>query len=1071
MPSGQSRNPLKNFRRKSSGNVLDLQPDSNAAPVQSSFRVLERADKVDPQSRASTFIVGRPSSSQVQGPHAKSVDNLGTTNRYGKEDRIETEGHKLIFDRGSGGTTNSLSSGYYDNSGSSARHSSSSTLPSSLDADHDPDGGELFPIKKKNSLPLNNFPVPEPPPSFAARAGRAFSFGLRNSKSSSLMATPTASTAAVNTPTLTRSDIDDSIRDRALTTSSYASTARPPQLDAAISTTDFADDDFGNMFEGLRQEVIPAVPSVPQAVARLSPSERFREGSPFGAPSPSPDSEYPSRSASRPTELPSPPQLARPGGNERRYSWDSRKSNDQLISEDSSAVGSPTSELYPSEPQATAIPGLPNFAAMRGYSAVPNRYQSPELRDPRGSPNSNAGFMSAQSNRRSTPSQENLRLTTSASRERLAWADERPSSATASPQSRLGARKPVGGGIGSSSGNNLAGPPVPPHRSSFVSQASSTENTPRPRKSFADLENESSLFEGSSSPVSPVNQRLNPGKQRMEDSPSATPKVMTKAQFDQATRMRNSTRMDDEKSEDSETEEIEDEDEAEKQKKIAAQRRRQEATMSVYRQQMKKVAGGNGQISDLRSHGGRPPLERSSTSNLSSFTSPSPPGAMSPDLNDDEDEDVPLGVLQAHGFPSKTRPPTHLLGTQPGYASSVIGDGSGGMLPAFARRLPADPYFGAGLVNPGQRESMGFGSSGASVYGAPASPQMMTGAPGGLVGVIANEERTRAGRRGSPNPVTGGYGPIPLPNSMQGQQMPQMNRSSSMFNLGNAQGGINSFYPQDGLFPGMMGDLQSMTPQQQMAQLMQMQQQMMQQMMALQAGQGLQGGAGMPFGLPQSNSMNSLDGQNNLLNTPTVNSPRPASTFSNGRPLSMAGQGRSMTMTQLPSNWNGADAGQQRSNTMGGSARSLYAGSVYGGTGPGYSPSIAPSERSNVGMPSRYRPVSIMEPSAPNSDQRPQSAASYNAHTLAPGSGRSPSPLGQTNGNAAKPKSTIRIIEKLKGAPKSNFLRASRVEEDDDEEGWAAMARKKEAMRLKRANKHQNSEGAALADLYEGLDE
>ncbi|GAM83439.1 hypothetical protein ANO11243_014270 [Dothideomycetidae sp. 11243] len=1003
MPSGQSRNPLKNFRRKSAGNALDLQQPDNPVtpPAQSSFRVLERPEKGDSRDRSSTIILGRPATLPVQHPHAKSVDNLGYNN-----------------------------SGYYDTSGSSARHSSSSTLPSSLDAEHDPDHAPAPQAQVPHTIAPAS--VPEPPPSFAARAGRAFSFA------SNTTVPPVPSTFA-------RPQRTSPAQDRTLTTSSYASTAKPPQLDSNFGTADFGDDDFGNMFDGIKKNNIPSTASVQLAATKAPSSQNVR------MPSSGPDSNAPPRAASRPTEMPSPNLLERPQGKERRYSWDSRKSSEQLISGESSALGSPTSELFPSAPKAAAVPGLPNFANLRGYDAVPNRYH-------------NSGFLSPQSIRDNNPSQESLRgLTSSVSRERSAWAGERPRADLKSTPSRQGLRQLATGsnshGRGSPSGSDTV---VPSHDGSAYEQ----DDTPRPRKSLVDVAQAASLFEGS--PTSPASRIISMGKQRGTPAvtPSATPKKMTKAQFEQASKMRNSAK-EEEKSEASDTEDLDDEDEVDKQKKIAAQRRRQEATMSVYRQQMKKVTGGSGQLSDLPLQTGRGTLERSSNSNLSlNMSNLAVPGqSTSPGFSpgdaagDDEDDEVPLGILQAHGFPGRARPPSHLAGSQPGYASSMMGDGSGGPLPAFARRLPPDPYFGAGLVNPGQRESLGLGSSGASVYGGPASPQMQS-PPGGLVGVIANEERSRAGRRGSPNPVTGGYGPIPLPGSMQGNAVPQFTRSSSTLSLQTPQMGMPGYGMMPGPSPGMS------PVEQQMAQLMQMQQHVMQQMMALSAGQTpggqMSGGQmGYPFPMTQSPSMNSL-GQ------------RPLSTVSNGRPASIA-QTRSMTMLQPPSNW-GSDMAQKRTSTMSGVARSQYAGSVYGlsagGPGPGYTPSIAPSERSNVGMPSRYRPVSIMEPADSNpGDRRSKTMTSLSPQTFGMTPARSPSPVPPANGNASKPKSTIRILEKLKGTPKSNLLRPEKTDDDEDEAGWAQMARKKEAMRQKRATRHHNTEGAALADLYQGLDD
>lgn len=90
--------------------------------------------------------------------------------------------------------------------------------------------------------------------------------------------------------------------------------------------------------------------------------------------------------------------------------------------------------------------------------------------------------------------------------------------------------------------------------------------------------------------------------------------------------------------------------------------------------------------------------------------------------------------------------------------------------------------------------------------------------------------------------------------------------------------------------------------------------------------------------------------------------------------------------------------------------------------GPGsvYTPSIAPSERSNVGLPGRYRPVSQASAAfAPGLHQRSATMS---------GAFDSP-PLD------LKPKSHVRATSKLK----------SSSDEDDDEEGWESMKAKRDA--------------------------
>lgn len=131
-------------------------------------------------------------------------------------------------------------------------------------------------------------------------------------------------------------------------------------------------------------------------------------------------------------------------------------------------------------------------------------------------------------------------------------------------------------------------------------------------------------------------------------------------------------------------------------------------------------------------------------------------------------------------------------------------------MPVFARNLPVDlPYFGAGIVNAPNREPLAFNRSAGSVYGGGVNNSMpQLPPPGGLVGVIATEERQRAMRRGSPN-VQGHYGPImPEPRPIT-QQMPlyshQMPYMQPQFNAMPQQ-----MHPQMAFQGTMMGAGQSM---------------------------------------------------------------------------------------------------------------------------------------------------------------------------------------------------------------------------------------------------------------------
>jgi len=130
------------------------------------------------------------------------------------------------------------------------------------------------------------------------------------------------------------------------------------------------------------------------------------------------------------------------------------------------------------------------------------------------------------------------------------------------------------------------------------------------------------------------------------------------------------------------------------------------------------------------------------------------------------------------------------------------------------------------------------------------------------------------------------------------------------------------------------------------------------------------------------------------------------------------------------------------------------------GPGAGYTPSIAPSERSNIGMPSRYRPVSTMNgDNAMMSGGRSQSMTS----SLTLQAFTTPGPTEQQKNN------TIRVIDKPKGAPRISS-RAVEAEEDDDQ-GWSEMAKKRSERKWKwgRSKKDKEKE-EPLGDLYQNVE-
>ena len=471
-------------------------------------------------------------------------------------------------------------------------------------------------------------------------------------------------------------------------------------------------------------------------------------------------------------------------------------------------------------------------------------------------------------------------------------------------------------------------------------------------------------------------------------------KVMTPAQFERYKQEQDRLEIvgGQSKDEDNEDDAYDDvEDEAEKQKQVAKQRRKQEAHMAVYRQQMMKVTG------EASSSAGAPPMRSSmqhsrGSLNLLNYASGSPD-------DEEEDEEVPLAILAAHGFPNKNRPPSQLptvhsnpnlrassmMGAYPA-PQSVAGDpmagGQGGRLPVFARKLPEDPYFGAGLVNPTNRESLALGNGAGSVYGG--SSRGPT--PGGLVGVIATEERSRAMRRGSPN-AAGEYGPPPsngmgMPSNMP---MPPMGRAMTMPNV---------------MGPMLtVGDQAQLEMAAQMQQFMQMQMQFMQMMTSNQGRPQSQNGQPLPMpGLPP-------------MGVPAQHGIRPGSSH-----------GRAMSMLDL----NAAPWQQGQRNNM-------YAPPLLAG---GYAPSIAPSERSSVGLPGRYRPVSQYA-GADKSRAATMSGAIQDWSDTKQGA------------------TTVKTVK-----------RSGDASDEDDEEGWEAMKQKREKKKSIWRSKKDDSTSGAMKDLW-----
>lgn len=377
---------------------------------------------------------------------------------------------------------------------------------------------------------------------------------------------------------------------------------------------------------------------------------------------------------------------------------------------------------------------------------------------------------------------------------------------------------------------------------------------------------------------------------------------------------------------------------------------------------------------------------------------------------DEEDEDVPLGILAAHGFPNKNKPPgrlqTSLLhanlrnsGPLPAAPASVSGEsraGSRGNLPVFARNLPQDPYNGTGMINSPSRGQLSMG--GQSFGGLP--PGQVH--PSGLVGVIAGEERARAMRRGSPNHQANHDGVTP------GQHPGMMGRSQTTGNMSAMNG-----YPPQGM-PGMMyppalspGEQAQMQMAQQMNQMMQIQMHFMQQVSQCQSN-GQMGQMPQPAGMMGMPNLMGMPGDVNNPNQRPFSMPLPGSPQQNGRAMSMT--------PGMSNQWN---------------RNSSYAPSMAGGLA-GYAPSIAPSERNTIGMASRYRPVSTMGEANNSGNDRASTftTGAYQRWAQSNEPGRlSPGNINPT----VRPTSTSVL-----------GTQPVRADDEDDDQGWAEMKKKRD---------------------------
>lgn len=848
----------------------------------------------------------------------------------------------------------------------SSRMSATSTAPSSTASRADE-------WRSPHDMPFKNIPMPPVPkssPAFSLKnSSRTFSFGRKQNTSTP----PPPPVPAKGSRTPPPEPEYETGRARAVTASSYASTATPPKLDDRDFSLNLGGS-FTDMFSGIgkrKSQVLDAEIRKPEPRSSVRHTgTRTSETQLTSKQDSTPPSGPAVRSfSSSHSNHPSPLHIDRNRNVEPSpYSWSSQHSQDGLMQSST-----------PPPPPAPQNGGQHPAPQNRPTGSTGHNLPSTRVQRPGGAAETGLRRNSGPNGRRQSLAEyrksidqgidEDAKLLREA-----AYASQRLNLPESGPKVRDSWALPL---------NQFDKQPDEAAVAGFMNGVSA-DDTPRP-KGVELHDGDDSMFDNNIAESANL-------AQRFEEISTSSPaskfapknKVMTPAQFERYKKEQDRLSTfgplarQKQQEEEEEEENYEDEaDDAEKAKQLASQRRRQEAHMSVYRQQMMKVTGEtpSGLGSGLR------PVATGAQSSPNLGTLGSLGRA---DDKEDEDEEVPLAILQAHGFPNKNKPPIRPVSSIPNLRAQSAMSGA---LPVFARNLPQDPYIGAGLAYPTNRESMGFSGGAGSVHGGSARNIPPNLPVGGLVGVIANEERSRAMRRGSPNPL-GEYSTPPPPNGFDAMgAVGGMGGSSPNLRASTMIGGmpINPMM----LSPGDQAQIQM---SQQMQQFMQMQMQFMQLMTS---GQ-------MPA-------------------QPVPNAPQGLPDFSQ--------VGRSASPQLRPG------SSHQRSQTMMEASSSswlpqggLFTPSVR--NQGGYAASIAPSERSNVGMPGRYRPVSHVPAAVTDNKSRASSIEG--------------ALQGWDNKNRA---STIKVISK-----------PSAASDEDDEEGWEEMAKKRENKRSLWRTKKENND-------------
>lgn len=763
-----------------------------------------------------------------------------------------------------------------------------------------------------------------------------------------------------------------------MTTSSYASTAIPPKLESSLNFESSSFDD--DMFSHINShpKTSPEIPREPAGRSLLSEKRTF-QAEPIKI-NPKLDVEPPLKS------------------------WDSRGSADNLIaarSDNESPPPPPPPHNHASyAPVALESPTLQSAGPFRDSDA----HFAPK------------SFMERKNYRDSSPEQQ--------------------------PNSNA-----------SSSANSYD---TPYSSRSATASSTTTNTTPKaslaPTAAYADSEDDDDDDDDMFTPVkaasrpapSPAHMTSVSAPPAQKSTPSSTAanggRVMTQSEFREYQKRQLSQPAADESSDD----EYEDEEDAIRKREEEEVLRRKNQQMHFAREAMRRstTAPGN------------PTRPESSVGNINMDMGF--PSEVSMQADEWEDDDVPLGILAQHGFPNQTlgRSPNQPVGAMPSYlpdrpasAGAMSQRASQAHMPAFARNLPADPYtpyVGGGIVRHMNRESLGFNNfsrgpgsiAGDSIAGGMgiSSPMMYQEAgmsQPSLVDQIQMRDLQKpkymggaSNKKQEGGPFTGFLGQrmnvagqqqqnasrmslMPGMNPMMGMPGGQMGGNMPMMGMGMGMGMTPMGYPMP-----QQNDYNAQMQQfQQMQQMIAMQQFQLQQMQAMQNPQQQQDPR-MSMALPSNGFGGNMMGNGGgFLSVPGMPGGAPNQ---QGRPMSfMSGMG---SQQQPP-----------MQNFM--------------GPGAGYTPSIAPSERSNIGLSARYRPV------VNHSD----SISNGTSMTLQASGGAVPNKSGAIKG----------ILKKGSPQPQMTVRESDEVDED-----WGKLAARKN----KSTNKGKENSSSGLEELTRGLD-